>query len=140
VHVSGGCCSGGVSCDKLNWCHYPYICRYWCHWRHPGHAFFPAVSCESWSSGMQNKSLNLQLERTISQKKTRRPCRATVSSTPKSYENRSHRCAVVSTLQGGCFFGSLIAYYIADKWGRKVCYSEELQRNPNIDKIFSPHC
>ncbi|XMA12209.1 hypothetical protein WAI453_005000 [Rhynchosporium graminicola] len=26
---------------------------------------------------------------------------------------------IVSTLQGGCFFGSLIAYYIADKWGRR---------------------
>ncbi|TVY53220.1 Quinate permease [Lachnellula cervina] len=26
---------------------------------------------------------------------------------------------IVSTLQGGCFFGSLIAYYIADRWGRK---------------------
>lgn len=27
---------------------------------------------------------------------------------------------IVSTLQAGCFFGSLIAYYVADKWGRKV--------------------
>ena len=27
---------------------------------------------------------------------------------------------VVSTLQAGCFFGSLLAYYIADRWGRKV--------------------
>jgi MFS family permease len=26
---------------------------------------------------------------------------------------------VVSTLQAGCFFGSLIAYYVADRWGRK---------------------
>ncbi|KAL2067795.1 hypothetical protein VTL71DRAFT_15891 [Oculimacula yallundae] len=26
---------------------------------------------------------------------------------------------IVSTIQGGCFFGSLIAYYIADKWGRR---------------------
>ena len=28
--------------------------------------------------------------------------------------------AVVSVLQAGCFFGSLIAYYVADRWGRKV--------------------
>jgi MFS family permease len=27
---------------------------------------------------------------------------------------------VVSVLQAGCFFGSLIAYYVADRWGRKV--------------------
>ncbi|KAF7865788.1 hypothetical protein EAF04_005953 [Stromatinia cepivora] len=26
---------------------------------------------------------------------------------------------IVSTLQAGCFFGSLIAYYVADRWGRK---------------------
>ncbi|KAF4630318.1 hypothetical protein G7Y89_g7826 [Cudoniella acicularis] len=26
---------------------------------------------------------------------------------------------IVSTLQGGCFFGSLIAYWVADKYGRK---------------------
>ncbi|KAA8563669.1 hypothetical protein EYC84_011690 [Monilinia fructicola] len=26
---------------------------------------------------------------------------------------------VVSTLQAGCFFGSLSAYYVADRWGRK---------------------
>lgn len=26
---------------------------------------------------------------------------------------------VVSTLQAGCFFGSLIAYYVADRWGRR---------------------
>jgi len=26
---------------------------------------------------------------------------------------------IVSTLQAGCFFGSLLAYYIADRWGRK---------------------
>ncbi|KAH7310106.1 putative quinate permease [Rhexocercosporidium sp. MPI-PUGE-AT-0058] len=26
---------------------------------------------------------------------------------------------IVSTLQGGCFFGALIAYYIADRWGRR---------------------
>ncbi|KAH8682967.1 putative quinate permease [Tricladium varicosporioides] len=26
---------------------------------------------------------------------------------------------IVSTLQGGCFFGSLIAYWVADRWGRK---------------------
>ncbi|KAI9649993.1 hypothetical protein NHQ30_000006 [Ciborinia camelliae] len=26
---------------------------------------------------------------------------------------------IVSTLQAGCFFGSLFAYYIADRWGRK---------------------
>ncbi|TVY14698.1 Quinate permease [Lachnellula arida] len=33
--------------------------------------------------------------------------------------NCSDQWKVVSTLQGGCFFGSLIAYYIADRWGRK---------------------
>ena len=27
---------------------------------------------------------------------------------------------VVSTLQAGCFFGALIAYYVADRWGRRV--------------------
>jgi membrane protein DedA with SNARE-associated domain len=27
---------------------------------------------------------------------------------------------IVSTLQAGCFLGALIAYYIADKFGRKV--------------------
>lgn len=26
---------------------------------------------------------------------------------------------IVSTLQAGCFFGSLVAYYVADRWGRK---------------------
>lgn len=26
---------------------------------------------------------------------------------------------IVSVLQAGCFFGSLIAYYVADRWGRK---------------------
>merc|ERR1719359_1148614 len=26
---------------------------------------------------------------------------------------------VVSTLQAGCFLGALIAFYIADKWGRR---------------------
>ncbi|KAM3073397.1 hypothetical protein ACMFMG_004703 [Clarireedia jacksonii] len=26
---------------------------------------------------------------------------------------------IVSTLQAGCFFGSLFAYWVADKWGRK---------------------
>lgn len=47
---------------------------------------------------------------------------------------------VVSTLQGGCFFGSLIAYYIADRWGRKVRRMEQLQRKPNTDKTFSLRC
>lgn len=28
---------------------------------------------------------------------------------------------IVSTLQAGCFLGALLAYYIADKWGRRVC-------------------
>jgi MFS family permease len=27
---------------------------------------------------------------------------------------------IVSTLQAGCFLGALIAYYIADNWGRRV--------------------
>lgn len=27
---------------------------------------------------------------------------------------------IVSTLQGGCFFGALAAYYFADKWGRRI--------------------
>ncbi|ESZ94535.1 hypothetical protein SBOR_5078 [Sclerotinia borealis F-4128] len=31
----------------------------------------------------------------------------------------SNNTIVVSTLQAGCFFGSLFAYYIADRWGRK---------------------
>lgn len=29
---------------------------------------------------------------------------------------------VVSTLQAGCFLGALIAFYIADKWGRRVSF------------------
>lgn len=30
---------------------------------------------------------------------------------------------VVSTLQAGCFLGALIAFYIADKWGRRVSFA-----------------
>lgn len=30
---------------------------------------------------------------------------------------------IVSTLQGGCFVGALVAYYTADKYGRKVSFS-----------------
>lgn len=30
------------------------------------------------------------------------------------------KIVVVSVLQAGCFFGSLIAYYVADRWGRRV--------------------
>jgi MFS family permease len=32
---------------------------------------------------------------------------------------------VVSTLQAGCFLGALIAFYIADKWGRRVGHLPE---------------
>jgi membrane protein DedA with SNARE-associated domain len=38
---------------------------------------------------------------------------------------------VVSVLQAGCFFGSLIAYYVADRWGRKVSYNKLRQLNPD---------
>lgn len=42
---------------------------------------------------------------------------------------------VVSTLQAGCFFGSLFSYYVADRWGRRVMTSIGIHKGQFTDNL-----